>query len=50
MYLSHSSTVGGRVPTKDISPPYVKSGTTLWHKKRAFDFSKTLFKTILFIL
>lgn len=38
-----------RTPTKDISPPYVKSGTTLWHKKRAFDFSKTLFKTILFI-
>lgn len=31
-YLSHSSTVGGRVPTKDISPPYVNSGTTFFQK------------------
>lgn len=30
--LSHSSTVGGRVPTKDISPPYVNSGTTFFQK------------------
>lgn len=48
-YCSSSSGRIGRVPTRLMEPPYVKSGTTLWHKKRAFDFSKTLFKTILFI-
>ncbi|MFR3157100.1 MAG: DUF6219 family protein [Anaerobutyricum soehngenii] len=36
------SSLGGRVPTKDISPPYVNSETTFPYKKRTFDFSKAL--------
>lgn len=41
-YCSHSSTVGGLVPTRLISPPYVNSETTFPYKKRTFDFSKAL--------